>query len=160
MSLIPLLSVTSMQISVFTSDPPQIAINVQGFAGTPGWSDVQIGVDEGDLSADGILDLALIGTPPAGIVPQVVNPVSASIIWTEEAERVIGVRVTSRTDSLFRFIKSAPPPMGQEPELISELKGRPLRVIRPGGIVTTDFIPDRVNIMVDDRERIQSVTFG
>jgi len=133
---------------------------VQGYAGTPGWSDVTLVPDVGELSPDGVLDLTLTGTPPSGFIQQVLTPVSASILWTHEAERVIGVRVRSRTDSLFRFIDSTSLPGGSDPTLISDLTGRRLRVIRPGSAVTRDFILDRVNIVVDSQDRIERIWYG
>ena len=160
MSGIPLLSVTTMQISILTSDPPQIAVTVQGYAGTPGWTDLRLVPDEGELSPDGILDLTLTGTPPSGVIQQVLTPVSASIIWTHEVERVIGIRALSRTDSLFRFVNSTPLPGPADPTLISDLTGRTLRVLRPGDPVTADSNPTRMNIEVDFRREIQRIWFG
>lgn len=156
----PLLSVTAMQVDILASDPPRIAIAVQGHAATPGWTNPRLVPEAEELSPDGILDLTFAGTPPTGIVPQVLTPVSASILWTREAERVVGIRVVSRTDTLFRFVNPVSLPGAGDPCRIADLKGRPLRVIHPGDAVTTDFIPDRVNIEVDARNRIERVWFG
>ena len=166
MGTVRLLSVSSIHLTVFTSDPPQLAISVQGQAATPGYTDIDLQPLESELSADGILDLALVGKPPRGIVPQVVTPVTASLLWTQDVERIIGVRVVARSGDLIRFLALQPAPvpepipMPSEPQLISELIGRPVRLIRPGDAVTADFIQNRVNIETDQRNRITRIWFG
>ncbi|MDO9503644.1 I78 family peptidase inhibitor [Falsiroseomonas sp.] len=46
------------------------------------------------------------------------------------------------------------------PTQISEMIGKPCRVIRPGDAVTRDYRPERVNIFVDAGNRIERITYG
>ncbi|KZD04905.1 I78 family peptidase inhibitor [Oceanibaculum pacificum] len=46
------------------------------------------------------------------------------------------------------------------PDQISELIGKPCRVIRPGEAMTRDYRPERVNIFLDAGNRIESITYG
>ncbi|CAM5315978.1 hypothetical protein GCM10010329_73880 [Streptomyces spiroverticillatus] len=36
----------------------------------------------------------------------------------------------------------------------------PYRIVRPGSILTQEYMPDRINVHVDDANRITRVTFG
>ncbi|MBU0724796.1 MAG: hypothetical protein KJ904_08585 [Alphaproteobacteria bacterium] len=47
-----------------------------------------------------------------------------------------------------------------EPKQVSELIGKPCRVIRPGDAMTRDYRPERVNIFVDAGNRIERITYG
>jgi Peptidase inhibitor I78 family len=49
--------------------------------------------------------------------------------------------------------------IADKPSTIKELIGHPLRVIRPGDAVTFDYMPGRVNIVVDDHNIIQDIGF-
>ena len=39
-------------------------------------------------------------------------------------------------------------------------EGRPVRVLRPGSVVTMDFRPDRLNLHLDEHDELVSLTAG
>lgn len=166
MTKVALFSVDRIELITVTTNQPkaQLTIVVHGQATTPGWTDITLEPLEATLSADGILDLVLSGKPPAGFVPQVLSPVSASLNWTDDVDRIIGVRVVARSGDRIAFRNAAPAPHPQpqplDPQFISDLIGRPIRVIRPGEAVTADFNPERVNFVTDQRGLVTRFYFG
>ncbi len=97
--------VDSVEIQVAESDPPQAVITVHGTATTPGWTNVRLDPLEKTLSADGIFDLELVGEPPDGIVPQVLTGVMASFVLKKDVERLVGVKVDARTNSVTQLLQ-------------------------------------------------------
>ncbi len=163
-------SISNVILSILPSDPPQLAINVTGMATTPGWWNPELIPLEQELSPDGILDLAFVAEPPQGLVFQALTPISASIVIRENVDRIVGVRIVARSGDRFALLRQRPAPMPQpsepttpdplDPEAISQLWGRELRVFGPGDPVMPSFNPERVNIDVDGRRRITRVWFG
>ena len=98
------LSVETIQLSILKSNPPQVFVAVTGMATTAGWSNAELKPLEKKLSEDGILDLDFIGTPPKGLAPQVLAPVSASLIWEDDVERLVGVKIYSRSEDVIQLL--------------------------------------------------------
>ncbi|MBA70160.1 MAG: hypothetical protein CML30_14935 [Rhizobiales bacterium] len=99
-----LLSVSSVDLSLNKSNPPTLLVVVAGLAATPGYQNVRLEILEKELSPDGIFDLELVGEPPSGVVPQVVTPAQANIVIEREVERIVGVMVHARTNSITRVL--------------------------------------------------------
>jgi len=91
------LSVTSVQLLLQKSNPPKLVVLEAGKVGTPGWRNISLERLEDKVSDAGILDLELVGTPPTGIVPQVVTDIAADLVIEDEVERIVGVAVHART---------------------------------------------------------------
>lgn len=102
--MVCVLQVNQIRFSLLKSHPPKLMIEADGLVGTPGWTDLKLVPLEKKLSADGILDLNFVGTPPKDIVPQVISPVTAHIIVEDEIDNIIGVLVHARTNKLLRLI--------------------------------------------------------
>jgi len=105
MSKKQLLSISDITMGILKSDPPKLSVTVTGFASTSGWSDPELKPKEKTLSPDGILDLDFVATPPDGIALQVLTPVTASLIWEDDVDRLIGVKVYSRTEDQIQFLQ-------------------------------------------------------
>ena len=104
MATMRILQVNSVDVQIMPGDKPQAVITVQGVAGTPGWTNVRLEPLEKKLSADGIFDMEFVGDPPDGIVIQVLTPVSASFVMKSDVERLVGVKVEARTNSVFQLV--------------------------------------------------------
>lgn len=100
--------VSSIRLTLMKSQPPQLLVEVDGFTATPGWKELELVPLEKKLSADGILDLEFVGKPPSGIVAQVLRPVSADIVITDEVEKIVGVMVHARDNKLTTFFGGGP----------------------------------------------------
>jgi hypothetical protein len=79
-------------------------VTVHGYAVTSGWTDPALVPLEKKLSADGILDLDFVGTPPDSINMPVLSPQTAELVWSDDVDRLVGVRVVSRTGDVVRLI--------------------------------------------------------
>ena len=118
-------SINNVQLSLLKSNPPQLMVTAVGFTAQAGWSDVRLEPLEGELSADGILDLAFVGTPPGGISLPVLTPVIAHHVW-EDAERVVGVTVHARSNTMSRLLDQGGMTtlaLGEEGPPITEMVG-------------------------------------
>ena len=105
MSKVRIFSVQSVQLNVLKSNPPQLSVSATGFATTPLWSEPELRPLEDTLSPDGILDLEFVAVPPDQIVSQVLSPIAASTVWTNDVDRVIAVRIVSRTNDPITFLR-------------------------------------------------------
>lgn len=104
MAKVRIFSVTGIQLDLLKSQPPQLAIGATGLTTTAGWSAPELKPLEKELSPDGILDLEFIAEPPTDLVPQVISPTAATLIWTADAERVVAVRVVARSNDITQFL--------------------------------------------------------
>lgn len=102
-----LFSITSISLGLLKSDPPQLSVTVSGFATTSGWSDPDLVPMEKKLSEDGILDLNFVATPPKGASLPVLTPITASTVWADDIERLVGVKVYSRTEDVVQLLDQA-----------------------------------------------------
>ncbi|MEM7468713.1 MAG: hypothetical protein AAF387_17735 [Pseudomonadota bacterium] len=102
-------SVDSISLTLQKSNPPKLAIQVMGTATTTGWTNVRLNPLENQVSADGILDLELVGDPPTGIVLQVLSPVAADLVIDQDVEKIIGVQIHARTNNRTQLLAQDPP---------------------------------------------------
>ncbi len=114
-----LFSICAVELKLTRSDPPQLAVTVHGYAASTGWTDPELVPLEKKLSVDGILDLAFVGTPPAAINLPALTPQTAGLVWTDDVDRLIGVRVVSRTNEIVRLVvedaaQATTEPVGEE----------------------------------------------
>ena len=107
MPSVKLLEVQSVTLQAMPGEKPSVAVSVQGYAATPGYTNIRLNPLEKKLSADGILDVEFVGDPPDGIVPQVITPAMASMVITEDIDRLVGVRVVARTNSITELLQIA-----------------------------------------------------
>lgn len=109
------LSVTSVRISLQKSNPPTMLVEATGNVATSGWKNVDLVSIEGELSPDGILDLELAGTPPPrdAVVLPVIRDVTGDFVITTDADRIVGVIVHARTNSMTAMLGAAGGQAGQ-----------------------------------------------
>lgn len=105
MPSVRLLEVQSVTLQIMPGDKPSVAVTVQGTAATPGYTNIKLNPLEKKLSADGILDLEFVGEPPDGIVAQVLTPASASMVISDDVDRLVGVNVKSRTNAVLELLQ-------------------------------------------------------
>jgi hypothetical protein len=96
-------SVNGIQLALTKSNPPELLITAAGTVVSTGWNDIALVPLEQELSPDGILDLAFVGTPPEEVF--VAYPVQAVAhhVW-KDAEKIVGVKVHARTNELTRLL--------------------------------------------------------
>jgi len=99
-----LFSIEDISITIGKSDPLVAIINVTGFSASAGWSNPELVALEKTLSADGILDLDFVAEPPSDFVAQVLTRMSANLVWKGDVERLIAVKVYSRSGSELEFV--------------------------------------------------------
>ncbi|MEP4193077.1 MAG: hypothetical protein ABJN51_18445, partial [Sneathiella sp.] len=101
-------TVDSIRLEILKSSPPQLSIQAQGHATSGGWSNPQLVPLEKTLSADGILDIEFVATPPkpGTIVTQGLAPVCAELCWKGDVDRLVGVRIVARTNELTELLFS------------------------------------------------------
>jgi hypothetical protein len=97
-TLMKVFSVTEIQI-MQVPDRNTTIIVVQGQVSTSGWSNAQLKAGEGELSADGILDLDFLAEPPVGVSLPAFFPISAQFEWDNGNGKLRGVKVHARTDT-------------------------------------------------------------
>lgn len=78
-----------------------VKVAVDGTASTPGWTNVHLKLTS---AASGKLAYDLIGTPPDGIVIQVLTPVKASITWKGKS-KIKEVTVTAKLNKKTAKVK-------------------------------------------------------
>lgn len=103
-----MLEVTDVQLSIMDSNPRKIDGIASGNASTPGWKDAHLSrVHYVTPPADGIQDFNFLATPPAGIVSDVVTPISAKYRIEQEPHWLKGVRIHAATNSMVAPLDAA-----------------------------------------------------
>ncbi len=102
-----LFSIASVQLAILESKPPKLAVTVHGYAVSSGWTDPELVPLEKTLSADGILDLDFVATPPDSVSLPMLTPATAETVWTDNVDRLVGVRVVSRSGEVIELLPSA-----------------------------------------------------
>ncbi|HMG47952.1 MAG TPA: hypothetical protein VK614_10890 [Allosphingosinicella sp.] len=98
-----LFSICAVQLELREKKPPELAITVHGYAVSSGWTNPALVPLEKKLSADGILDLDFVATPPDAISLPMLTPETAELVWTD-LDGLIGVRVVSRSGDVIQFL--------------------------------------------------------
>lgn len=101
-----LFSIASVQLAILESKPPKLAVTVHGYAVSSGWTDPELVPLEKTLSADGILDLDFVATPPDSVSLPMLTPATAETVWTDNVDRLVGVRVVSRSGDVIELLPS------------------------------------------------------
>ncbi|MCP1200178.1 hypothetical protein [Notoacmeibacter sp. MSK16QG-6] len=99
--------VVDVAISTPSEKTDHTIIQASGFPATSGWRDIKLRPLEDELSADSILDLEFVGTPPDDPALQVIPqfPVSATFQWDGADGKLVGVRIVSRSNELTRLMR-------------------------------------------------------
>jgi hypothetical protein len=119
-------SAVAVELRVRGGEAPQLTVVAHGYVISSGWSNFELVPLERKLSADGILDLDFVGTPPGEFDAPVLSPVSAVLEWnTSEVGRLMGVRVVARTNEIVRLVVREPAgaakaPAGETTEIAGE----------------------------------------
>jgi hypothetical protein len=180
------LEVTSVDLSLVTTRPPQIHIVTHGTVPTSGWTNPGLSpwfyIRPPD---DGIQDFDFVADEPSAIVLEVITTVVAEATIPRDpadywgrGQALRGIRIHARTnikdatlgnaDQLKQAIALFSGDGDPIPWLImtttapdSDLIGKSLRVYHTGDILTEDFRPDRANIeLAPQTERIVRVWSG
>ena len=95
-------SVSKLDISIVKTNPPGLAINVEGEVRTSGWTGFALNhYVYVNPPADGIYEADMVAVPPGGIVLQVITPFAHDETWPAfPAEHLKGFRVYSATNSV------------------------------------------------------------
>ena len=101
-----LFSICSVQLGILESKPPKLAVTVHGYAVSSGWTGPELVPLEKTLSPDGILDLDFVATPPDTVSLPVLTPATAETVWADNVDRLVGVRVVSRSGDVIELLPS------------------------------------------------------
>ncbi|MDG1332297.1 MAG: hypothetical protein P8P74_08195 [Crocinitomicaceae bacterium] len=91
--------VEKVQIKYAKTNPQKLVVVAQGLTNTAGWTDIELRPIPNDSDTQ-ICDFEFVGTPPTGMVPQVLTEVSAMYIFDEIPPTLDGVRVYAATNSI------------------------------------------------------------
>lgn len=100
--------IEQIQLSLMKSNPPQLGVFVNGKVTSTGWTNPKLVPLEKELSADGILDLEFVAEPPRETSMPVIRDVTADFVWDKDADKVLGVRVVSRTNEMTSMLHEGP----------------------------------------------------
>ncbi len=93
--------VTSVDLTIYKTHPPTLAIYAEGIAPTPGYTNPRL---EPYVyihpPTDGIWDFAFVADKPGGIVPTVLCPISTTYYWHNYPKDLKGVRVHASQNSV------------------------------------------------------------
>jgi len=93
------LQIVNIAAQVQKGKSPTLQVEALGITANAGWAEFKLLPTEKKVGADGILDLELVGTQPKSkITTPPEFPISASIIWTDGVEGIVGVRIVARTN--------------------------------------------------------------
>jgi len=98
--------VDRVSLALIKTNPPKLSIDAKGMAASMGWSNPTL-VPRVYVQPppDGIYDYDFQAKPPTGIVPQVLTPISATLVVPEIPTGLKGVRVHSKTNSKVAKLK-------------------------------------------------------
>jgi hypothetical protein len=83
-----------ISVTVRKESPMAVSVTVKAMAPTPGYTHLNLRpVTYIQRPPDGIYDLTAVGTPPSGIVAQVLTPVEFRYVWQTFPGEMRGVRV-------------------------------------------------------------------
>jgi len=101
-----------------------LMMTITAVATTPGWSDLALEpVVYVQAPPDGIYDWTLYGTPPAGMVAQVLTPLSLTVTWSQR-DLPNAIRILARSNCLVVLLA--------QPEPAPDI--RDCAVVRPAGM--------------------------
>ncbi len=101
-------SVEDISLTILKSNPPKLSIVAKGKVTSTGWRNAELVPLEKKLSPDGILDVEFVADPPDGIALTVMTDTVADMIWEDDVERLIGVRVVARTNEKTELLAQLP----------------------------------------------------
>ncbi len=104
-------SIENIKLDILKSNPAKLSIIAKGLVTSTGWKNSELKPLEKTLSADGILDLEFIATPPSPgeIVRYVLTDTVADYIWEDEVDRIFGVRIVARTNEKTQLLHTLEP---------------------------------------------------
>ena len=174
-------AVTSVDVQILKSNPPQLAVSAAGQVSTSGWHSPELAAWRYVTPPeDAIQDFDFLAVPPEGIALTVMRPIVAEVVAAADplnywgpGKPLLGVRVHAQTNSMVASLISDGPlvPLsvdmdfpvrwpgrgGAAPE---QLIGKSLRVYHTGDPITFDLRPSRANVELGADERIVKVWVG
>lgn len=101
-SLSRLHAVISIDVQLMERQPPLAEVTVKGVAPTGGWTNVTLRPLE---TKGGVLELELVGTPPAGPATQALTNVAAAVQINPLPAEVKMIRIVSQTNKALKVIR-------------------------------------------------------
>jgi hypothetical protein len=124
MTKVRVYSVGEVIVDLQKSNPPRLVIAVTGSAVSTGWTAAELRSFEPEPSPDGIIDLELVADPPTGISLPRITPIAATAVWDKGVDKVVGVKVHSRSSSITYLLD-------QQAELTTQALGEEEPFLRP-----------------------------
>ena len=181
-----ILAVQEVRISLLKSNPPQLIVSASGLTSSPGWTDARL-VPGAAQPSPGELHLDFVANPPRELAPWVLMVVSANILIPEGVEDLARVVVHASSNQQDVALSSelqtqaggggdtptpfqtkrlaggsgdSPTPFHEHEGPSDRMIGMTLRVVRPGDVVTGDYDENRINLFVNDTNRIEKILVG
>lgn len=101
-SLSRLHAVISIDVQLLERQPPLAEVTVKGVAPTGGWTNITLRPVE---TKSGVLELELVGTPPAGPSTQALTNVAAAVQINPLPAEVKMIRIVSQTNKALKVIR-------------------------------------------------------
>lgn len=103
-----ILDIQEIHLSILKSNPPKLAITVNGIVPTGGWQNPEL-VEYVYVQPppDGIYDFDFIAEAPQGIVTQALSPILVFHVWDGEVENIKGVRIHSSKGKKEKMLDNA-----------------------------------------------------
>ncbi|AXS42296.1 hypothetical protein [Breoghania sp. L-A4] len=109
MAKMKIYAIVDLTLHLNKTNPPQLVVTAHGLTTSSDWSAPALVPLEKTLSPDGILDLEFVAQPPSEISLPVLTPICAVLVVEKDVERIVAVRVFSRTNDMIRFLGVAGP---------------------------------------------------
>jgi len=98
----PVISVTTADVKILKSNPPQYVIEVAGSVSTSGWTNARLEPRYYiNFPEDGIQDLDFVADPPKGMALMVITPIIAiPMEWNDPPVYVKGIRIHAQSNEI------------------------------------------------------------
>jgi hypothetical protein len=93
-----------VELQFLKRNPPQLIVEANGTVSTTGWESPELIMLE-IAPVDGIYQFDFCATPPTGIVPQVLMPISGSYVFEKIPEDIKGVQIHASSNSIVKKLE-------------------------------------------------------
>jgi hypothetical protein len=104
--------VTTLNLSILESSPPQLKVDAEGNAREGGWIKIQLVPHEYSTppaDADGIYEFDFKAQPPSNAAIQVITPVEASYTINPMPESLVGVKIYAENNEIIAMLEQSAP---------------------------------------------------